>query len=143
MFKPTVNALCINGLFSAATIPQMRASPVHASFQRLLDSAVEATAHLAGHRRVVTEADLRRELDVTPQVANNWKRRGVSQDGALAAQRLWGMSATWIADGKAHQRHPGWTSTQHLSGGLVVHPEAQDLSQPQPDHEPPKIGSTD
>ena len=119
---------CINELFSGETIREMRAAPVHPSFQRLLDSAMEATAHLGASRRVTSEADLRRHLAVSPQTANNWKKRGVSQEGALDAQRRFGMSATWIADGTGTKAVANWTPAQHLPGVLATRPVAQELS---------------
>jgi len=34
---------------------------------------------------------------------------------------------------------PGWMDQQHSSDGLSIRPEDQEMSQPQPDHEPQKI----
>jgi len=42
---------------------------------------------------------LARLLNVAVQNVNNWGRRGVSKDAAIEAQRVLGISATWILDG--------------------------------------------
>lgn len=65
----------------------------HASFGRLMDAAKAAGVSGA--------ATLARALNVSPQVVTNWKGRGVSQDGALLAERAFGCSASYILDGKA------------------------------------------
>lgn len=51
---------------------------------------------------------------------------------AAAAQ----VTPGWLKLGKGPKRPPGWMDQQHPSGGLSIHPEDQDLSHPEPDHEP-------
>lgn len=50
-------------------------------------------------------------MDASPQTVTNWAERGVSRDGALAAERLTGCSAAWILDGKALAYVPGVATT--------------------------------
>jgi len=45
------------------------------------------------------QTSLARLLNVAVQNVNNWGRRGVSKDAAIDAQRVLGISATWILDG--------------------------------------------
>jgi len=45
------------------------------------------------------QSSLARLLNVAVQNVNNWGRRGVSKDAAIDAQRVLGISATWILDG--------------------------------------------
>lgn len=61
------------------------AKEVHPSFTRLLD--------LRGN---VTQSTLAAELGESIQTISNWASRGVSKAGALAAQRRYGISATYI-----------------------------------------------
>lgn len=68
--------------------------PDHPSFTRLLQFAREITARKPG--AVATPTDLAVALQVSPQTVNNWRRRGVSKEGALAAQGEFGCSAHWI-----------------------------------------------
>jgi hypothetical protein len=77
----------------------------HASYQRLFDSF-----ELRG---VTPQASIARALNRSDQVVGNWSKRGVSQDGALDAQRAIGVSATWILDG----RGPQW-----ITGGPAAEP---------------------
>ena len=63
----------------------------HESLTRLL--TVTAEHQIAG------PAALARALNESDQVVTNWGRRGVSKAGALNAQRLFGVSSTWILNG--------------------------------------------
>lgn len=92
MFISGVNAACINGLFSWPTL-----QGVHPSFERLLTYAQKQTA--TSSQPVLTDADLARAMNESPQVVGNWQRRGLSATGALNAQRLFKCSATWLLDG--------------------------------------------
>lgn len=53
---------------------------------KLLDAATE-------------QSSLARLLNVAPQNVHNWEKRGVSKDAAIEAQRLLGISATWVLYG--------------------------------------------
>lgn len=93
MFTATVNAVCINVPFSAPTLGCM-----HESMKRLLDFARETTRNLPGNQRVESFSDLGARLNVSSAVLTNWKARGISKEGALDAQRLWGVNALWLLE---------------------------------------------
>jgi hypothetical protein len=48
---------------------------------------------------VTTFGQLGRLLRVTPAVITNWKARGVSKDGAIAAEKILGCQAHWLLNG--------------------------------------------
>ncbi|RKR46280.1 hypothetical protein B0G82_3962 [Paraburkholderia sp. BL17N1] len=65
-------------------------------------------------REIEGPADLARALNVSEQTINNWSYRGeigVSKPGRLAAQKLLGISATWIEDGTGEM----FAATSHKS----------------------------
>lgn len=64
----------------------------HASLVRLLGIAREHGA--------IGPAALAKALNVSEQVVTNWRSRGVSRAGAMAAQQRWGVSANWVLEGK-------------------------------------------
>lgn len=70
---------------------------MHESMTRLLGYARDKTQGRADAIRDF--ADLGEALGVTSAVLTNWKRRGISKQGALEAERRWGCSATWVLDG--------------------------------------------
>lgn len=70
---------------------------MHKSFSRLLEAfrnAVGEAAH--GEREMQTLGDL---VGASSQTLTNWKTRGVSKQGALAASKAFGCSAAFILDG--------------------------------------------
>ncbi len=82
----------------------------HASMRRLLDFAREATKHLPRDRRVTDFETLRHRLaDVASSsaVITNWKARGISREGAIAAEAAFGCSASWLMTGEVP---PGWSA---------------------------------
>lgn len=62
------------------------------SLPRLLEAASERGVHGA--------AAIAKALNASDQSVNNWKTRGVPAAMSVAAQRLWGVSAQWIATGE-------------------------------------------
>lgn len=92
--------------------PAMADQPVHPSMQRLLDAAHAATA--ASRSPVRTWADLLKRLNVTDQVFTNWKRRGLSKDGAIEAGAVFGVDAHFLLTGAttAATRH---AAVHHVS----------------------------
>lgn len=89
MFNAQVNASCNNVLFSPPTMAAMQAvDAIHPSFSRLLDAA---RPH--GDTR---PADIVKRLSVSAQTMTNWRKRGVSQEGARKAQRAYGCDANAI-----------------------------------------------
>lgn len=92
----SVNALCINGLFSSGTIATMPSEkPLHESMRRLL-AAVRSATDIADFDFPKIAA----ALDVTPATMTNWKTRGISMEGAVAAEQKWGCSPSWVLYGK-------------------------------------------
>lgn len=110
-----VNSAYINGAFTPVTI-----SGMHESLKRLL-----AAAHDATRTRVspITElSQLQKDMGESPQTINNWKgSRGVSKDGAIKAEQLYGCSVTWIMDGvgKPTLRGKAIAQQESLNGSTV------------------------
>lgn len=100
---------------------------MHPSVIRLLDHAKEVTAD--SREPVATFAALGRRLGVSSAVMTNWKARGISKEGALAAEVSLGCSATWVLEGKGPSR-----SGAHL-GPMTV--EATGRISPPPPASPP------
>lgn len=75
--------------------------------KRLLDLARDRTRHLGEGQRVETFTDLGNKLNVSSAVMTNWKARGISKEGALDAQRLWGINALWLLEQRAPQSIDG------------------------------------
>lgn len=80
-----------NSWFPGGIMPRMNERLRHPSLTRLLGVAAE--------HQIVGPAALARALNESDQVVTNWGRRGVSKAGALNAQRLFGISSTWILNG--------------------------------------------
>jgi len=82
--------------------------PVHDSVSRLLAAARKL------EKGIDRLADLAKALNQSEQTINNWAYRGngVSKQGRLLAQKILGISATWIEDGTGPEmaatdiRHP-------------------------------------
>lgn len=89
---PIVNTACINKTFSARTIAAM-----HPSYIRLMEAAKEATANTK--QPISRPSDLARHMTESPQRIHNWQVRGVSKEGALKAETLYGVSANYVLDG--------------------------------------------
>lgn len=82
-------------MFKAQTIADM-----HESAKRLLDGAREATVQASD--RVHDFADISRRLSVSSATMTNWKKRGVSKEGALAAERAFNINAHWVLTGEGN-----------------------------------------
>lgn len=87
MFKKNANTMLNNVAFNSATIPRM-----HETMKRLY----EAAEKLQG---ITGQTALAKFLNQSPQLLNNWERRGMSKGGMLAAQDQIGCSATWLQTG--------------------------------------------
>lgn len=79
---------CNNAMFSCGTIARMEKHPSIARLYAALGSKIEG------------QSDFARQLGVTPQRVNNWESRGISIEGAVEAQRKWGVSAVWVLHGE-------------------------------------------
>lgn len=97
---------------------------MHESVMRLLDCARRATEAERDLRRVKDFADLWHRLGISSGTMTNWKARGVSKEGAIAAERIFHCSASWILEGIG----PHWKHPQHSSAGPEVAPQAHELS---------------
>ncbi len=80
-----------NAVFSAETIEGM--TDMHPTTQRLYAAA-------RSMRDVTGQSAVARLLDVSPQAMKNWEARGVSEGGALKAQRVIGCDANWVLTGE-------------------------------------------
>jgi len=111
---------------------------MHDSVIRLLNCARRATEHLPASQRVVDFPSLQRRMDVTPAVLTNWKKRGVSRDGLLSAEALFGCQASWVRDGNGDD----WTYPQTPSegAGMAV---AREMSHPGQTVTPPHFAWDD
>ncbi|OBR52410.1 repressor [Paraburkholderia tropica] len=94
---------------------------MHESARRLFEAAKLARPSID------SSADLARALNQSEQTINNWSYRGngVSKQGRLEAQKLLGISATWIEDGSG----PMFSRAEHKteSGGAQVTGQDSDL----------------
>lgn len=99
---------------------------MHASAKRLYQAAQE----LAG---VTGQSAVARLLGQSPQTLKNWEVRGVSKEGALAAEARIGARAVWVMDGEAPMTSQ---ANRHLTAGPRDPAMAHDLSRFQPEDAP-------
>lgn len=69
------------------------------SMQRLYEFLEKNTELFAEKRGRQTTLQLSLGLD-SSQTVNNWESRGISRNGALKAEQIYGVSANWILHGK-------------------------------------------
>lgn len=69
---------------------------MHPSTKRLYDAAAKS-----GH---TSAAQISVALDQSDQTVSNWAKRGVSKEGALAAEQAYGCSPNWILSGIQSKR---------------------------------------
>ena len=107
MLNLDVNVACINAPFKTGTICGVSTPPEKPSSP----SYVRLEAALREHLRSPVELEQQRiadEMNESAQTVHNWRyRSGVSQRGALAAQRLCGASATYILTGEGPKTASG------------------------------------
>jgi hypothetical protein len=89
-----------NTAFSDNTIDGM--TTLHPSVQRLYQAAKDL-------RDVSGQSAVARLLGATPQVVKNWEARGISNEGALLAQKIIGCNANWLLEGIAQMRNAAWS----------------------------------
>ncbi|WGS53544.1 S24 family peptidase [Paraburkholderia sp. D15] len=97
---------------------------MHETAKRLFSAAKKVRPEIEG------PADLARALNQSEQTINNWSYRGngVSKVGRLAAQKILGISATWIEDGTGdvfagstdHKTHTHHASITASKDGVIV-----------------------
>lgn len=96
---------------------------MHESMLRLLEHARRVTA--GSGTPIQTIADLRGAMGVSPQVMTNWNKRGISKEGAIDAERLFGIPAAQLraergnTDSKATFRYPASAGSHSAVGESV------------------------
>jgi transcriptional regulator with XRE-family HTH domain len=123
MFNENANTTLNNKVFNCENIPDM-----HDTMKRLY----EAARLLHG---LTTQTEIARFLNESPQVINNWERRGMSKAGMLAAQEKLGCSALWLMSGQPPMTADG----NHGSAGSDLSNSGQKLSKSL--ESPDEIGS--
>lgn len=114
MFSQQVNTPCNNKTFSSRTIHLMaKQSSKHSSMARLFDCAREHGDMAA--------AVIATRMGVSAQTIQNWIERGLSRDGALTAQRVYGCDANWLL-GKGGSRRPGESVTEEPAAYTYIAP---------------------
>lgn len=71
-----------------------------------------AAKHKAGDD---SQADVARRMNKSPQQINNWEGRGISQEGAIEAERVYGVSPRWLIDGVGNMFTDGSTVEINMS----------------------------
>lgn len=90
MFIHVANIAFNNKTFTSSTIGSMRA--IHETTQRLYVAAKKL-------RDVDGPANVARLLNESPQLLNNWERRGMSSAGIIKAATQIGCKAEWLRSG--------------------------------------------
>jgi hypothetical protein len=80
-------------------------------------SLYQAAAEL---QNVQGQSAVARLLNVSPQVMKNWEARGVSEGGALLAQKIIGCDANWVLNGFG-QKQGVYRTIDGSSNVLAVH----------------------
>lgn len=110
MLSSVVNTMCNNAAFTQQTIRGMNEPTRHPSIQKLY--------RVAADRGDTQPARVAERLNVGAQVLNNWETRGISRDGALVAQAVYGADANWLL---------GDDSAPSVRGGPVRDAEWMDI----------------
>lgn len=88
MLSSFVNTVCTNGMFSGRTIGVMNETKLHPSMEKVYEAA---RARGDGSMSAIA-----RDLHQTIQTVQNWETRGISKEGALLAQSVYGLDANWL-----------------------------------------------
>jgi len=94
MCKLLANVACNNAAFTCGTLPGM--DDMHPTMRRLYDAAIAGRLIEGQH----PQAELARKLNTSSQRLKNWENRGVAQQGAVEAQLMLGISASWVMRGE-------------------------------------------
>ncbi|WP_143694608.1 bacteriophage CI repressor [Variovorax sp. JS1663] len=91
--------------------------------QRLLEYAIKTTKGEA--RPITDESSLRQRLNVSSGAFTNWKSRGLSKEGAIAAEAEFGCSVNWLLTGigdETAKTSPGLASANlaSMSGPAIT-----------------------
>jgi hypothetical protein len=76
-------------------------------------------------RDVKGQSAVARLLNVSPQVMKNWEARGVSEGGALLAQKIIGCDANWILSG-AGAKQTTYKTTGKPANVMALHEKPAD-----------------
>lgn len=85
---------------------------IHATVDRLYLAAQQL-------RDVKGQSAVARLLEVTPQVVKNWESRGLSNEGALLAQKRIGCDANWLLDGSSDLNRKAWAPREDSPVGFA------------------------
>lgn len=100
----------------------------HISIETLL-SSIERS-----HKRRFTHAELARALNVSEQVITNWASRGISAEGALAAQFVFQKDANFILGRLPHPMLlPRDDTAAHSASAQAREPSVSYLPEPKAD----------
>ncbi|WP_157651453.1 hypothetical protein [Burkholderia ubonensis] len=127
MFINIANAAFNNKAFASPTIGSMRA--IHETTQRLYDAAKEL-------RDVEGPANVARLLNESPQLLNNWERRGMSAAGIIKAAAAIGCRAEWLKSGVGDMADAGSLKGTLRSGKISDDQEDRQQSRPLPELTP-------
>ena len=95
---------------------------MHESFKRLLEVS-----------NGLSQEEIARRIDESPQTLTNWKKRGVSKAGALKAAAEFGCSANWVLSGVNDSsggdvsRVTGWDGSTPLDSDEIEIPFYKDV----------------
>ena len=98
MFIHIANAPFNNATFTSPTICRMR--KLHETAERLYRAAKKL-------RGVEGPANVGRLLNESPQLINNWERRGMSAAGMIRAASVIGCRADWLKTGEGRMADEG------------------------------------
>ena len=99
VFNKKSIAVFNNTLFNAE---EFRMSQIHETVERLYEAASKL-------RNVNGQSAVARLLGNSPQTVKNWEQRGLSMEGALAAQKIIGCDANWLLGTQEQLDKPRWT----------------------------------
>lgn len=101
---------------------QLEPKEIHPSAARLYEAALEL-------RDTRGKSAVARLLNVSPQMVNNWEgERGVSEKGALLAQRVIGCDANWVLTGDGQMLRTDWPFSPELRRRVAASSEIGRLS---------------
>lgn len=96
---------------------------MHPSVTRLLDYARRKTKQTSN---VVTDfAVLQVRLQVSSATMTNWKKRGVSKEGAITAEQELGCSVNWVLTGEGAEDSAAATKREPEEIDLDAHPRIE------------------
>jgi phage repressor protein C with HTH and peptisase S24 domain len=107
-FKQKSNALLNNEVFKCANITRM-----HETMKRLYEAA-ETLHGITGQSAVANF------LNESPQLLNNWERRGISKSGAFKVAHAIGCSVIWLVSGAGRMAD---TVNPHFAAGFAASAE--------------------